>query len=389
LISAANVTPPTRLLFIDRLRGWAVVVMIETHIVNALLRNDLRHETVFTILNFVNGLVAPTFLFCAGFAFAISSHRKWNDFSSFRPPARKYSLRLLFILMVGYALHLPIYSFRKILQSTDPGLWTSLFLVDILQVIAVTLLLLLLLTVLLRKEQYLFYAACLLTLSIVSFAPLVNTLNLPDFPVWLRGYISVKYQSQFTLFPWAGFLLFGYLLGYGYMRMASTDSGGIMKRSALAGILIVAGSLFINYIPINIYQGISFWNSPQFVYLRLGLIILLGTLLWYIENKSPCSPKPSRSNAVSLVLLFGKESLLVYSVHLIIVYGHNFSWSFISLFGENLNYANCAGLFVPLTAGMYILAYGWLRLKSWNMKYAKAVQYAIMTIFVLDFLISA
>ena len=74
MIPAANVTPPTRLLFIDRLRGWAVVVMIETHIVNALLRNDLRHETAFVILNFINGLVAPTFLFCAGFAFAISSH---------------------------------------------------------------------------------------------------------------------------------------------------------------------------------------------------------------------------------------------------------------------------------------------------------------------------
>jgi uncharacterized membrane protein len=389
LIPAANVTPPTRLLFIDRLRGWAVVVMIETHIVNALLRNDLRHETAFVILNFINGLVAPTFLFCAGFAFAISSHRKWNDFRSFKSPARTYALRLLFILAVGYALHLPIYSLRRILQSTDPGMWTTLFLVDILQVIAVTLLLLLLLTILLRKEQYLFYAACLLTLSIISFTPLVNTLDLPDFPLWLRGYISVKYQSQFTLFPWAGFLLFGYLLGYGYMRPASNAPRTIMRRSALAGILIVVGSVLINYIPVKIYQGISFWNSPQFVYLRLGLIILLGTLLWYIESKSPVPQKPSHSNAISLVLLFGKESLLVYSVHLIIVYGRNFSWSFISLFGENLNYANCVWLFIPLTVGMYVLAYGWFRLKSWNMKYAKAVQYAIMTIFVLDFLISA
>jgi hypothetical protein len=172
------------------------------------------------------------------------------------------------------------------------------------------------------------------------------------------------------------------------MRTASTDPRTIMRRSALAGILIVFGSLLAKFIPITIYPGISFWNSPQFVYLRLGLIILLGTLLWYFENKSPIAQKPSHRNAVSLVLLFGKESLLVYSVHLIIVYGRNFSWSFISLFGENLNYANCLWLFVSLTAGMYVLAYGWFRLKSWKTNYAKAIQYAVMVIFVLDFIIS-
>jgi len=48
--------------------------MIETHVLNATLDSRLKLEIPFKILTFVNGLVAPSFLFCAGFAFAISFH---------------------------------------------------------------------------------------------------------------------------------------------------------------------------------------------------------------------------------------------------------------------------------------------------------------------------
>ncbi|HMD13095.1 MAG TPA: heparan-alpha-glucosaminide N-acetyltransferase domain-containing protein, partial [Bacteroidota bacterium] len=69
-----NSLPQTssRLEFIDLLRGWAVFVMIETHVFNALLLPQLKEETFFKILTFVNGLVAPSFLFCAGLALAIT-----------------------------------------------------------------------------------------------------------------------------------------------------------------------------------------------------------------------------------------------------------------------------------------------------------------------------
>jgi uncharacterized membrane protein len=362
--------------------------MIETHIINALLSSQLKHETMFAVITFFNGLVAPTFLFCAGFAFAISSHRKWTDFCSFKTPARKYAMRLLFILAVGYTLHVPIYSFRRMIQSTDPGFWTSFFLVDILQVIAISLLFLLLLSVLLKKEENLFRASLILTLFIITITPLVNTLDLPNVPIWLRGYVSVKYLSQFTLFPWAGFLLSGYLLGYGYMRSFSQNQAVIIRKSVLVALGVIIVSLLVNFLPFNIYGGISFWNSPQFVYLRLGLIVLLGSLLWYIEHKSPEPQKSSGVGSASLVLLFGKESLLVYTVHLIIVYGKNFSWSYISMFGDNRSYLDCFGLYILLTAAMYVLAYAWYKLKSYKITYAKLVQYAVVGMVSIEFLLS-
>ena len=60
--------------FIDVLRGLAVLFMIETHTVNALLDPALRAGTFHDALTYVNGLVAPAFLFAAGFSIVLQSH---------------------------------------------------------------------------------------------------------------------------------------------------------------------------------------------------------------------------------------------------------------------------------------------------------------------------
>jgi len=79
--------------FIDLLRGWAVFVMIETHIVNALLRSDIKELTSFKVLTFFNGLVAPSFLLCAGLGFAISLNRKWDEYVHFKKAMWRYFFR--------------------------------------------------------------------------------------------------------------------------------------------------------------------------------------------------------------------------------------------------------------------------------------------------------
>ena len=73
----------SRYLYIDLLRGWAVIVMIEVHVFNAFLVPTFRDETWFKVLNFINGLVAPSFLFIAGYSFVLIAQRKWSDYLSF------------------------------------------------------------------------------------------------------------------------------------------------------------------------------------------------------------------------------------------------------------------------------------------------------------------
>ncbi|HLB00719.1 MAG TPA: heparan-alpha-glucosaminide N-acetyltransferase domain-containing protein, partial [Bacteroidota bacterium] len=77
---ASALTPrdgkPGRYPFIDVLRGLAVVLMIETHTVNALLAPGGADGAFGSVLTFFNGLVAPAFLFCAGLGFAVALWRR-------------------------------------------------------------------------------------------------------------------------------------------------------------------------------------------------------------------------------------------------------------------------------------------------------------------------
>src|SRR4051794_4836608 len=56
-----------RMTWIDLFRGAAVVMMIETHVLNTFLLAGSRASAWFEWLNYFNGLVAPSFLFIAGY----------------------------------------------------------------------------------------------------------------------------------------------------------------------------------------------------------------------------------------------------------------------------------------------------------------------------------
>lgn len=61
--TALSPAKATRYGFIDLLRGVALVVMVETHVMNAYLPLALKKGSDFFFwLAFTNGLVAPTFL---------------------------------------------------------------------------------------------------------------------------------------------------------------------------------------------------------------------------------------------------------------------------------------------------------------------------------------
>ena len=81
--------PASRLLFLDWLRAWALLVMIETHVFNAFLANSLRQSGWFQALNFINGLVAPSFLFVSGFVFLVAAQKRVEELRSFGKPLRK------------------------------------------------------------------------------------------------------------------------------------------------------------------------------------------------------------------------------------------------------------------------------------------------------------
>ncbi len=356
--------------------------MIETHVVNALLRPDIKHEFHFHILSFVNGLVAPSFLFCAGFAFAITLEKRWDEYRALRPPLWKYISRMLFILVVAYSLHLPFFSFSRLRDLEDASVWLPFFQVDILQVIAVTLLLMMVLAVVLRSRRPLQSALWLLTALFVFAAPIVREFDYSASPVWLRTYFTTAYKSQFPLFPWSAFLIAGALIGW-YMLdgRAAGREAVVRKRLMVRSLGAIVVSMIAEVLPWTVYPGHAFFKaSPEFFFVRLALVVIaLVALAWHEERSTVRKSTP--------ILLFGQESLLVYVVHLLVVYGYTYKLSFIRLFGPTLNYAECLGLFLLLTAAMVVMAWVWHWLKRTSSAGSAVVKYAVLAGIVVTFLL--
>ncbi len=111
----------------DLLRGLVIIIMIEVHVFNAFLQPQLRQTLWFSILNFINGLVAPSFLFVSGFAFEVSSGNKLDEMRKFGKAFWKKIGRIFQIIIIGYALHLPFYSLSKVIHKSTPQQLQSFF----------------------------------------------------------------------------------------------------------------------------------------------------------------------------------------------------------------------------------------------------------------------
>src|SRR3989304_8926866 len=144
--------PASRLLFIDMYRGIITLIMVQGHVTNSTILHSLRGTTFFHYLNVFNGMVAPSFVFIAGFAISLIFEKKWEDLVHFKRPFWMQIRRYLFILALGYWLHLSTWSFLSLLQYNREQMLFVLR-ADILHVIGLSLLFSLILGVILQHRK--------------------------------------------------------------------------------------------------------------------------------------------------------------------------------------------------------------------------------------------
>ncbi len=371
----------SRFLYIDLLRGWAVVVMIEVHVFNAFLIPAFREENWFKVLNFINGLVAPSFLFIAGYSFVLIAQRKWNDYLSFGPVFWKQVGRILQVLAVGYALHLPFFSFNKLLNISWEE-WGVFWKIDVLHAIAVSLMTLLLLVLITRTQKRYFAAVAVTAFLIIGGSPLMYDRNLDHLlPEPLANYLTAAHRSQFPLFSWMGFVLCGGLASQLLVWWkGSMEERLIFRRFLYSGVAMIVLSLVVDAVPFSVYPEHNFWRaSPEFFFIRLGIVMLMLGGLWHWEQKKRSGP--------SLVSVVGSESLLAYAGHLLVIYGmfwDNKSLAFI--IGKTKNVPEVIVMTVMLVASTMAVSYVWNRIKNWSMFYARVLMYSILTIVLYIFL---
>ncbi|HEX7358641.1 MAG TPA: heparan-alpha-glucosaminide N-acetyltransferase domain-containing protein [Ignavibacteriaceae bacterium] len=364
----------------DLLRGLVIIIMIEVHVFNAFLLPELKQSYWFSVLNFINGLVAPSFLFVSGFAFQVSSVGKLDEMRKFGKAFWKKMMRIFQIIIIGYVLHLPYYSFSKIVNEATPQQLKDFFAVDVLQCIGVGLLFLFLTRLLIKSDKtyHNFLISSLVFVTLIS--PLLWKIDFNQYVHPLVGnYFNRLNGSLFPVFPWLNFLLAGGIFAkYFVDARERNEEKKFIKSITITGLAVLLfGHLF--------YSGLfpktltSILPNPVFFLERLGYILVLFYFCWIVDRKTNAKN--------SFVMDASRESLLVYWLHLIIIYGMFWNEkSFAIIIGNNLNVSAAIGATFLLIMVMILIAKLWGQAKKRYPKYSSAaVRISILALLIIFF----
>jgi uncharacterized membrane protein len=370
-----------RALFIDLLRALALLVMIEVHVFNELLLSELKSGIWFSVLNFINGLVAPSFLFVSGLVFVLSLHKGIEELRKFGNLFWKKISRIGIILLAGYSLHIPHFSLHKIVVNWSPLIEKQLFIVDILQCIGVGLLILLLARVFIKSEKH-YYIFIALTLGLVLIlSPIFWKIDFNAFfPIGLASYFNPSNGSLFPVFPWFNFLFAGALTSKFYLFYRDKN---LEKDFARRLIFIGAGFFTAGWILLDLLnlQSDIVKPHPIFFMQRLGLVLLMLGVCWFYINR--------KGNYKSFMLDVSRESLLVYWFHLQVIFRKLiFGKSLIDMYGGQLNILWCAIITVIICILMIYFAKVWGWLKMNHSDISKKVVFGFITISLIMFLLN-
>lgn len=295
-----------RLPFLDWTRGLAVLIMIECHAFNSFCRMDLRQGGPYVLSQFVGGMAAVLFLFLAGVTFAFQMDRLDRQCVSATRRLMTLLRRAGYILVMAF-----LFRATNWLFSLPNPPWRALLKVDILNCMAAAMAALAIVT--LSPAAFRARVAALAGLGIAAASPLVSGGDWSHFPAVVRDYL-VADHGRFAFFPWGAYLAFGVATGT-ILRRTPED---VLERRMLwtlgAGFGLIFGAQYFSNIPYSIYARSDFWvDSPALIIIRLGvtLVMLAAAFLW---TEFAMAPRWSWMQSL------GKTSLMVYWVHVLLVY---------------------------------------------------------------------
>jgi uncharacterized membrane protein len=195
--------------------------------------------------------------------------------------------------------------------------WTDLLKVDVLNCMGFSILLLSMMALFTTADRVRLCAA--LGAVIAGLAPFVSSIDWSWMSPQLAAYFVPSY-AYFAFFPWAAFIAFGLSVG-SLLRLARPEQmNRVMQWGTLAGIALILGGQYFSTFPYSIYPKSEFWlDSPSLIVIKLGVVLLVMAFA-YIWNEYAVK------NNWNWLRQFGTTSLLIYWVHIELVYGRWFGW---------------------------------------------------------------
>jgi len=360
-----------RVAFIDVARGLAVLLMILIHSFNSWVDPALRGSATYRLAQHLGGFAAPGFLLLAGVGLGFKFQSAVRRGRSLAESRRSALHRGALIFLLAY-----VFRFQEWLLAGAKGAAAQLLKVDVLNCIGASLMLVALVGLrggaralrpgaeppqLDRPWRALAWA------SFFALAtPLIWKMPLPG-GYWqaLTGYVGGDPKwSAFPLFPWAAYAFAGLAVGVLWSAAAGSDRpalGTSVLRVTLTSLALalLGWGLHTALVPYvgdasNASQG---WTSPARFAYRLGAFLVATGLLYVLEQ----------ARWVPLwetVRRMGQASLLIYWVHVDLVYGR-----FSRGWRRELSLGETALGLLLLLISMALLGWartsGYLKLPSW------------------------
>jgi uncharacterized membrane protein len=301
-----------RLYFIDAMRAWAILMMLQGHFIDGLLDNVFRDpdNTVFGIWKYFRGITAPVFFTVSGFIFTYLLIRVPQQGLE-NPRIKKGVKRGLQLLFIAYLLRLNLFGLFK------GVLYKSFFLVDVLHCIGLSILAIIGVYLLTYDKKKIIFPVALLgiTLLLFLFEPVYKQWDLSYLPNALANYFSRANGSVFTIIPWLGYTAFGGFIAtiFTHYKHAKQLYHFAIPIAALSGLCLIFLSspffvLLAQWTGVQLFADIYFNN---YLFIRLGdvLVVFAVFMLFreYLKNRT--------------LLRLGQNTLSIYVIHFIILYG--------------------------------------------------------------------
>ncbi len=325
-----------RIIFIDLMRAFAVIMMVQGHTIDAFLADEYRtyDSLIYGFWVTIRGFTAPIFMVSSGVAFTYLFRSAHLPFSE-NPRVKKGVSRFIVLMLTAYLLRFPTYRMIDFSQVTHEQ-WLTFFTIDALHLIGIGLLFILFFSYLAEKlklNEYLVYsigaAFFFLIWNVTEYINWANYLPIP-----FAAYFYAGTGSLFPLFPWTGYVLAGAILGTYLAKNPGIHSKKSFsyKLGALGiGFLVLA--LTVSLIQSNFIGYKYFITDNSFVILlRLGVVTLLNSAMSLLAVSLKRIPE--------LIQEVGRYTLVVYAVHVIILYGSAWIPGFAMFWPKSLNLTN-------------------------------------------------
>jgi len=318
----------SRLFFLDAIRAWAILMMLQGHFIDGLLDNAFRDNSniLFSTWKYFRGITAPVFFTVSGFIFTFllikSPQTGWSN-----PRVKKGIKRGLELLVIAYLLRMNIFGLFK------GEIYDSFYLVDVLHCIGLSLLFIIGFYILTFAKQKWIFPTILAstTLLLFIFEPIYKTMGFEFLPQAIANYLTKANGSVFTIIPWLGYATIGSFMSVVFSKFQNSKNlyYYIVPAYIAIGLILIffSSDIFMSIYDITGIQLFQSIFSNNYLFIRLGDVLIVFSIFIMLRKYL--------MNATWLKI--GQSTLSIYIIHFIILYGSFTGIGLYRFFNHSLN----------------------------------------------------